>query len=156
MIHIQIDEDFRAAASKEALEAAAQAALDHASASPQSELSILVTSDEHLRDLNTRHRQEDHATDVLSFPNDGENPESSARYLGDIAIAYPIAEGQAASAGHPVQAELQLLAVHGVLHLLGHDHAQEADKAAMWQAQRAILDKLGLDIGWEHAQGKQA
>lgn len=152
MIHIQVDEPYRAAAPEEALRAAAQAALVHIGAMSGSELSILVTGDEQLRQLNAQHRQQDRVTDVLSFPSQDQNPESGAPYLGDIAIAFPTAERQAAQAGHPLEAELQLLVVHGVLHLSGYDHAEEAEKAAMWQAQRAILDQIGLDIGWEHAE----
>jgi probable rRNA maturation factor len=92
---------------------------------------------------------EDAPTDVLSFPF-GDLP-SAARireaasqpgqptYLGDIAISFPRAKEQAAAAGHSVEAELRLLVVHGVLHLLGHDHAGPADRARMWQAQEEIL-----------------
>jgi probable rRNA maturation factor len=71
-------------------------------------------------------------------------PGADAAYLGDVAIAVPTAERQAAIKGHTPLAELQLLAVHGVLHLLGHDHLDAGQKAAMWAAQAAILGKLGL------------
>jgi probable rRNA maturation factor len=67
-------------------------------------------------------------------------------YLGDIAISLPRATAQAEAAGHPVAAELQLLTVHGVLHLLGHDHAEPEEKAAMWAAQAAVLATLGVTL----------
>jgi probable rRNA maturation factor len=66
------------------------------------------------------------------------------QYLGDIIIAVPYSARQAAASGHDLDAELQLLAVHGTLHLLGHDHADLEEKAKMWQAQTAVLTKLGL------------
>jgi probable rRNA maturation factor len=66
-------------------------------------------------------------------------------YLGDIILSFPRARAQAAAAGHAVEAELNLLVVHGVLHLLGHDHAGRADKARMWEAQEDVL--LGLEKG---------
>ena len=70
--------------------------------------------------------------------------ERSETYLGDIIIALPYAARQAAAAGHAAEAELQLLAVHGTLHLLGYDHASPEEKAAMWSAQTAVLTQLGL------------
>ncbi|NTU56417.1 MAG: rRNA maturation RNase YbeY, partial [Anaerolineales bacterium] len=72
------------------------------------------------------------------------DPETGARYIGDILISVPYAVKGAAKAGHPVEAELQLLVVHGVLHLLGHDHAESKEKKKMWKAQAEILESLGL------------
>ena len=65
-------------------------------------------------------------------------------YLGDILISMPRASQQAAVAGHPLEAEVQLLVVHGVLHLLGYDHAEPEEKRRMWAAQADILSSLGL------------
>jgi probable rRNA maturation factor len=84
------------------------------------------------------------ATDVLAFPSEESDPDSGARYLGDVLISIPRAAEQAAVAGHSLEAEAQLLVVHGVLHLLGHDHTVAADKARMWAAQAEILGELGL------------
>ncbi|MCK7481783.1 MAG: rRNA maturation RNase YbeY [Candidatus Moduliflexus flocculans] len=91
----------------------------------------------------------DAPTDVLSFPaseTDGSqiDPEAGSPYLGDILISLPYAARSAAQAGHPLEAEVQLLVVHGVLHLLGHDHAKVREKAKMWKAQAEILESLGL------------
>jgi probable rRNA maturation factor len=69
---------------------------------------------------------------------------AQANYLGDIIISLPYAARQAAAAGHKTESELQLLAVHGTLHLLGYDHAIPEEKAAMWDAQTAALTQLGL------------
>jgi probable rRNA maturation factor len=110
------------------------------------ELSLLLTDDEQIRQLNRDFRQEDKPTDVLSFPAGEEGPEMGEfiPYLGDIAISVPYAARQAAQAGHDLAGELQLLAVHGVLHLLGHDHLEPEAKEAMWAAQTAVLATLNL------------
>ncbi len=107
------------------------------------ELTLIVTGDDALQELNRRYLEIDAPTDVLSFPAGEVNPENGAFYLGDIAISYQRAQAQAALAGHPVEAELQLLVVHGVLHLLGYDHAEPDEKAAMWAAQDRVLAELG-------------
>jgi probable rRNA maturation factor len=110
----------------------------------QDDLTIVLTDDAHLKDLNREYLGIDAPTDVLSFPSSERDPQTGARYLGDILISLPRAEMQARSAGHPVEAEVQLLVVHGVLHLLGYDHAQADEKSAMWKVQADILQSLGL------------
>lgn len=118
--------------------------LHHQQIRPPAQLTLLLTDDKQIRQLNRDFRQVDAATDVLSFP-DGDTPSGmSMPYLGDIAISVPYATHQAAQASHDLLDELQLLAVHGTLHLLGHDHADSEEKAAMWAAQQTILDQLGL------------
>ncbi|MBL0348565.1 rRNA maturation RNase YbeY [Candidatus Villigracilis affinis] len=72
------------------------------------------------------------------------DPETGAQYLGDIVISIPRAMLQAQAGGHPLEAEVQLLVVHGTLHLLGHDHAEVEEKARMWQAQAEVMSRLGL------------
>jgi probable rRNA maturation factor len=130
-----------------AVAAAAHAAMTHQRVAEGAALTILLTDDDYIRQLNSQYRGEDHATDVLSFPAGEAMPgaEGLAEYLGDIAIAVPFAQRQATARGHDATAEMQLLAVHGVLHLLGYDHLDEDDKAAMWQAQADILRTLGLE-----------
>ncbi len=128
------------------LQTTAQTALIQQSAPNPSSLTLMLTDDAVLRDLNRSYRGFDKPTDVLSF-EDGEAPfEGAPIYLGDIAISVPQAERQAEAGGHVVSAELQLLTVHGVLHLLGYDHATPDEKAAMWQAQAAILTELNAPI----------
>ena len=82
---------------------------------------------------------------MLSFPA-GEPMPGMEAYLGDIAIAIPVAVEQARSAGHGLLDELALLTVHGVLHLLGHDHAEPAEQQEMWRLQDAILAGLELPL----------
>lgn len=130
-----------------AVAAAANETMINESAPEGAALTILLTDDEYLRELNRQYRGEDSSTDVLSFPAGEPLPgsENLLEYLGDIAIAVPIAEQQAAAKGHDALSELQLLAVHGVLHLLGYDHLDPNDKKMMWQKQANILRRLGLE-----------
>jgi probable rRNA maturation factor len=111
------------------------------------ELTLAVTDDETVRGLNRTYLGVDAPTDVLSFGGkspDFVSPSSIDEYLGDVVIAYPQAQKQALAAGHSVSAELSLLVVHGVLHLLGYDHVGPEDKVVMWERQGNILAELGL------------
>lgn len=125
-------------------ERAAQAALKHQKESPDVDLTIVLADDARLHELNRDYLGVDAPTDVLSFPASETDPDTGVRYIGDIIISVPYAAKGAAKAGHPLESELQLLVVHGVLHLLGHDHAEPKEKAKMWKAQAEILKSLGL------------
>ena len=140
MIHIETETPFP----EDLLERAAKAALAHESESSDSELSIILTNDARLHELNLNYLGVDAPTDVLSFPASETDPDTGAHYIGDILISMPRAQAQAEGAGHPIEWEVQLLVVHGVLHLLGHDHAEPEEKARMWKAQAEILESLGL------------
>ena len=144
-IHIQIDEDFSGDVSAKTLREAARAALGHQGATSGS-LSIAISDDDSLQTFNRQFLDHDTPTDVLSFPSESDDPDDEGRYFGDLAISYPRAHAQAMAGGHSAEAELQLLTVHGVLHLLGHDHATEDEKAKMWQAQAEILTALKCEI----------
>ena len=144
MIFIEKIEDLSPDIPDGLVEKAAGAALHQQSVPDGADLTIVLTDDNQLHTLNHEYLGVDAPTDVLSFPSDQTDPESGSRYLGDILISVPRAALQAAGAGHPVEAEVQLLVAHGVLHLLGHDHAQADEKARMWQAQSEILSQLGL------------
>lgn len=124
------------------LEQAARAALDHQST--DGDLTLVLTDDEQLERLNRDYRGVDAPTDVLSFPASETDPETGRCYLGDIMLSVSRAAEQALAAGHPLADEARLLVIHGVLHLLGHDHAEADEKAKMWQAQVEILASLGL------------
>ena len=140
MIHIESDFPVP----EDLFERAAHAALTHQAVSLEAELTIVLTDDVRLQELNRDYLGLDAPTDVLSFPASETDPETGARYIGDILVSVPRAQAQADAAGHPLKSELQLLVVHGVLHLLGHDHAQAEEKARMWKAQAEILERLGL------------
>jgi probable rRNA maturation factor len=130
--------------SKEMIERAVLAALAHQSQSLDSDLTIVLTDDVQLRELNREYLRIDAPTDVLSFPASESDPETGARYIGDILISMPYAARSAGKGGHGLESEVQLLVVHGVLHLLGHDHAEADEKTRMWKAQAEILESLGL------------
>ena len=114
---------------------------------PSTGVTILVTDDEAVRKLNARYRGVDAPTDVLSFPAEEDDLPPGLEedpYLGDILIAYPYTAAQAGEEGHDLRDVLVLLAVHGALHLLGFDHDDAEHQAAMWDAQAAILQTLGV------------
>ena len=127
------------------LHAAAAAALAAAGVRFQAAVTLLLSDDARLQTLNRTFLGYDQPTDVLSFPS-GEAPTRPGVHLGDIAISVPQAQRQAALAGHAITAELQLLLAHGVLHLLGYDHAEAEEKAVMWRLQAAALQGLGVVV----------
>jgi probable rRNA maturation factor len=147
-LDIQVDEPFEKRVDAEPVRRAGLAALAQQDAA-DGELTIVVTDDPTIRELNRRYRHTDEPTDVLAFPNEARGPFVEAagfpRYFGDIVISLPRAEAQAEEAGHPLQTELQLLVVHGVLHLLGHDDTEPEERAAMWTAQSEILAVVGVE-----------
>ena len=110
-------------------------------------VTIALVSDARIRTLNRRYRGKDSVTDVLSFAYDASRPAASPpqRHLGDIVIARGVASRQASAAGHPVPAELRILALHGLLHLLGYDH--ERDSGQMARLERKLRRKGGLETG---------
>lgn len=131
------------------LRRAGRRALEHEGA-PSGSLTIVLTGDEGIQNLNRQFLGEDRPTDVLAFPFDEIDPDVGRRYLGDIIISVPQAEQGAGEAGHSLEAELTLLTVHGVLHLLGYNHAGPLDLAQMRRAQAEILGTLGkAAIVWD-------
>ncbi len=143
-IHLDIAESYRPHIEHQLIENAALATLHHQKAPSNGEVSIVITSEEQLGDLNSQFRGIDTPTDVLSFPSELTDPESGAAYLGDVVISYPRAEAQSQAGGHEIAEELQLLIVHGLLHLLGYDHANPKEKDRMWAIQTEILSQLGI------------
>lgn len=108
------------------------------------DISVLLTTDSGIRRLNREFRHKDKATDVLSFPA----PESmggAVRTAGDLAISVETAARQAEDAGHALYRELEILVLHGVLHLAGYDH--EADEGQMARKEAALRRKFGLTTG---------
>ena len=150
-IVVRADSAYRKKIDSRRLREAAQRTLAHESAPSRAEITLVITGDDEIRDLNRQYRDVDAPTDVLSFAEAEADarfvaaPDESA-YLGDVVISYPRAVAQAISAGHSVADELLLLVVHGVLHLVGHDHASRAEKRKMWAAQKEILNELGVQI----------
>jgi probable rRNA maturation factor len=111
------------------------------------ELAIALVSDARMRILNRSYRRKDYATDVLSFPGESRAPSPESRFLGDLVIATGVAKRQAREAGHSYQTELRVLALHGLLHLLGYDHEDPKDKGRMARAEARLRRKAGLRAG---------
>lgn len=114
---------------------------------PLAECSVLLTGDARIRDLNKTWRGRDAATNVLAFPLiDWADPQAdlalAPAHLGDIAVSLPVVLREADEAGKPPQAHLDHMLVHGALHLLGHDHADDAEAEAMEALERAALGRL--------------
>ncbi|RME82053.1 MAG: rRNA maturation RNase YbeY [Caldilineae bacterium] len=146
-IEVEVAKQFRDRVSISRLHRAAAAVL--VSEEAEGGVTVVVTDDETVAHLNRRFLGAEGPTDVLSFPSGGEDdqgfvlPPQSEPYLGDVIIALPYAHEQARRQGHDLADELDLLVVHGVLHLLGYDHANAEEKAEMWAKQEAILAQLG-------------
>jgi probable rRNA maturation factor len=149
MIVVKVDESFALLVDSASLQLAAQATLEHQEKSIEGDLSVVVTDDEHIQELNLQYRGIDSPTDVLSFPADFIDPDTGKTYLGDVIISYTKCQEQAQSANHSTEQELILLVIHGVLHLIGYDHIKSKDKEQMWSVQIEILKGLGYNgIMW--------
>lgn len=109
-----------------------------APASAKGELCVAIVSNRRMRSLNRQFRGKDYATDVLSFPSEERG------FLGDVVIAEGVAVAQAKFAKHSVSTELKVLALHGLLHLLGYDHESEDDDGRMARAEARLRKKAGL------------
>ena len=144
-VEVQIAPAFEENVPAERLKAVAEEVLRHEHSSGQ--VTLVVTDDQGIQELNRDFLGIDAPTDVLAFSaQEGERafvaaPEASS-YLGDVIISYPRAVAQAGEMGHSLKLELNLLIVHGLLHLLGYDHAEEGEKALMWATQDKILRGL--------------
>lgn len=113
------------------------------------EVSVTLTNDAYIHELNKQYRGKDRPTDVLSFAlNEGEEPEikggPAINLLGDIIISLETAVAQAEEYGHSVEREVSFLTVHGMMHLLGYDHIEEADRIEMRKEEEYVLVRLGI------------
>lgn len=111
---------------------------------PQAELSVILVDEAAMEQLHVQWMDEPGPTDVLSFPMDELRPgsdeeESPAGLLGDVVLCPQVATKQAETAGHTTQEELLLLTTHGILHLLGYDHAEPDEEKEMFALQRRLL-----------------
>ena len=149
MIDIEVEDPAWTDAVPEAedlVRVAAEAALRALSSSPASAgeelggLTILLTDDASVRELNAQFRHQDSATNVLSFPA----PPNPENHLGDVALAYGVCAREAGEQGKPLSQHLQHLTVHGVLHLLGYDHIGDDEAEAMEGLERTVLAGLGV------------
>ncbi|ASE39802.1 rRNA maturation RNase YbeY [Brevundimonas vesicularis] len=118
------------------VERAAQAALG----TGEGDIVVLLTDDAAVRELNGRFRDKDRPTNVLSFPA----PENAFPHLGDIVLAYGVCATEAEAQGKTLADHLSHLVVHGVLHLLGRDHEDDAEAEEMEAEEREILAQIGV------------
>ncbi|MBL7486995.1 rRNA maturation RNase YbeY [Frankia sp. AgB1.9] len=135
--------------------------LDAMKVNPLAELSIMIVETAAMTDLHVRYMGEDGPTDVLAFPQD-EAFESSyadsadndpATLLGDVVLCPEVARKQAVTAGHTAQRELHLLCTHGILHLLGYDHAEQAEEREMFRLQEDLLTRWEAAVALEAGAG---
>ena len=118
--------------------------MDRMRVHPQAELCIKLVDEATIAELNEQWMGKEGPTDVLAFPMDELRPglldeEPEEGVLGDLMVAPAIAEKQGATAGHPAEAEIELLTVHGILHLLGYDHAEPEEHREMFGLQDELL-----------------
>ncbi len=107
------------------------------------QVSVLLCGEGAMRGLNARYRKRDYPTDVLSFAQDEADRETGG-LLGDVVVCLPVAGRQAKEYGHSTWAEVVLLLVHGVLHLLGYEDGRPGDRQEMLARQEEILERLGV------------
>ena len=120
------------------LAALARHVLEAEDVDPSAELSILLVGADHIRRLNARYAGDDHATDVLAFPMMEDDEDSLL--LGDVVVCPEVAAVNAEKAGASLERELKTLVVHGTLHLLGYDHQNDTQRAAMDKRMNEIID----------------
>jgi probable rRNA maturation factor len=146
MINIDVLEKYASIINQNSIINTAAFVVQQISHEKEVDLSIVVTSDAVIQDLNYRFRDLNSPTDVLSFPSAEIDPENGRLYIGDVIISYPRVIDQAQGAAHSIEDELLLLVVHGILHLLGFDHNSPHEKNRMWTKQANILNTLGCVI----------
>lgn len=144
IVSIEVNNESAMAADDEELARLGRYVMDRLHVHPQAELSIILVDTDAMEKLHIEWMDEPGATDVLSFPMDELRPgtqgqPSSAGVLGDIVLCPQVAEEQATAAGHSTGDELLLLTTHGILHLLGYDHAEPGEEREMFGLQRELL-----------------
>lgn len=141
---IEINNESGVEVDEAALQRLATFALDHLHVHPDAELAILLVDEAAMEQLHVQWMDEPGPTDVLSFPMDELRPGTEDEVtppglLGDLVICPQVAIAQAEEAGHAPADEMQLLTAHGILHLLGYDHAEPDEEKEMFDIQREIL-----------------
>ena len=145
MLTIKSRQAFRKELDKKRLQKASFTAFHFLGFETEPEVTLQVTNDHTIQEFNLQYRGIDEVTDVLSFENAFTDPESGETYLGDILISFETAKRQADLRELDLMAELEMLLVHGILHLAGMDHALQTEWQEMSALQDAILTELKPD-----------
>jgi probable rRNA maturation factor len=146
-LSVQADPELEEKANREHLNELVVGAISQEASVDAVTVGLLITNDEHIRQLNLQYRGQDSATDVLAFSS-GESgdgfvsPPLAPPHLGDVVVSYPRAVAQAADHGLSTEEELDRLVIHGILHLLGYDDRGREERAAMWERQESLLRQL--------------
>jgi len=154
VINIIIEDDYKKKISRRLLRWVAEQVLNAEKTGNNTELGVLITTQEKVHELNRTYRKIDRPTDVLSFYMIPEsaggkseifiNPPDNLRHLGEVIISYPQAVIQAKENSHPADQEITVLLVHGILHLLGYDHEKTEDEERMKPRETAILKSMDI------------
>lgn len=144
MIQVLIRPQIEGQVQAEFVERVVRVVLEREAVSAEADVSIVLTDDAEIQSLNAQFGEVDAPTDVLSFAQEETDQPfvyapDELPYLGDVIISFPRAQSQAQEQNHSTLDELRLLIVHGVLHLLGYDHATPSEEAQMWARQDMIL-----------------
>jgi probable rRNA maturation factor len=140
MIEIFVANEQEISVDERRLSALAEHTLECEGVTGDAELSVLLVTSDHIRNLNMRFANENHPTDVLAFPMLDEEEDEEETLLGDVVVCPEIAQGNAKKLGHSLSRELDILLVHGTLHLLGYDHQGDEDKTRMDARLYEIID----------------
>jgi probable rRNA maturation factor len=157
-IDVLVDEGITIPFDADWLQGIAEQVLASENAGPNAELSLVITGQDRIRQLNRDYRGKDEPTDVLAFAATGEGgaelplfvvPPDGVRHLGEVIISYPQAVVQAAEHQHPVEREVAILVIHGVLHLMGYEHDVPERERRMKGREAEILGLI--KEGWHEA-----
>jgi probable rRNA maturation factor len=148
-INILVDEGLDVALDRGWLESVARRVLEAENVGAKSEMGLVISTGERVRQLNRDYRNRDEPTDVLAFSAGEEAadspfvlPPDGVLHLGEVIISYPQALIQAEQHGHPLQKELSILLIHGLLHLLGYDHEESDDEGRMQSREKELLELI--------------
>ncbi len=142
MISIRFEFPYRLLIAPGRVVATAHKTLTSVRRTSELDLTVFFCKKRTIHELNARYRKIDHPTDVLAFSYGKTEKLNSNNYLGDVIIAVPVARRQARENHHTLVEEVDLLVVHGILHLFGFDHESPRDRSRMWNKQEEILRNL--------------
>ncbi len=154
-INVLIEEGIEVEPSAEWMERIVEKVFMYENTTPELEISLVITGQERIQNLNREYRHQDKPTDVLSFSLSEQNPEEQTPFigppdgllhLGEVIISYPQAVIQAQEHGHSIKKEMAILIIHGILHVLGYDHEKPDKEPAMVVHEKEILANLGKEI----------